>query len=175
MKTYALDATCFIDAALNPPSLTKDALQTIFQAAEQGRIALMVSLHTLHELEDKKDAASELARRLPSLPHYPISTWDEQVARWDEIAGTWNDARENQERQFVLKELANSGTSIRDRGAYIDAYCSRLDGFVTSDSALVKGGPSSRINTQFATKVMRPEELAKSLDLDSKAQAEEPR
>jgi hypothetical protein len=35
-------------------------------------VLLKVSLQTLHELEQKKDAAWELAKTIPELPHWPI-------------------------------------------------------------------------------------------------------
>ena len=162
MKTYALDTNCFIDA-VNPASSSRGALQRIFRAANTRQISLKVSLHTLHELEERKDEALELAKTLPELPHWPIGSWDEQVGTWEQQAGTWDDGKRNDQIQLRLNALAKSGTSIRDRGGYIDALRNRLDGFVTSDKQLVGSAPSSRINSQFSTKVITPEELAKVL------------
>jgi hypothetical protein len=163
MKTYALDTNCFIDA-VTPASSSWSALQQIFRADAMRKISLKVSLQTLHELEEKKGKAFELANSLPKLQHWPIGSWDEQVGTWKEQVGTWNDAKRNDEIQSLVRALAKSGTSIRDRGAYLDALCNKLDGFVTSDKQLVGSGPSSRINSKFPTKVVTPEELVSLLD-----------
>ncbi len=138
-------------------------LQRIFGAAGTGQVSLKVSLQTLHELEQRKDEALELAKTLPVLLHWPIGSWDEQVGTWEQQAGTWDDVSRNDQIQADLRDLAKSGTSIRDRGAYIDALRNKMDGFVTSDKQLVGPGPSTRINNRFKTKVVTPEELAKLL------------
>lgn len=67
--------------------------------------------------------------------------------------------------QMELEQLAKSGTDIRDRGGFIDALCSGLDGFVTSDKQLVGSGPAKRINEWFSTKVLTPEQLADELGI----------
>jgi hypothetical protein len=162
MKTYALDTNCFIDA-VNPSSSSYDALQQVLQAAERGQVSLRVSLQTLDELEERKDEAWELAKSIPELPHWPIGTLGEQVGTFRQQEGTFNDARRNDQIQSELKALAKSGTDIRDRGGYIDALCNRLNGFVTSDKQLVGSGPSARINKQFSTKVLTPEQVAEEL------------
>jgi hypothetical protein len=162
MKSYALDAMCFI-YAVNPDSPSYGALKLIFSAAATGIVALTVSEQTLHELEKKQDAALELAKTLPVLSHWPIGNWDEQIGAWKEQAGSWHDAKRNDEIQSLLNTRANAGTSIRDRGAYIDAFCNAQDGFITSDGAFVKSGPSLRINREFRTKVLTPEELASEI------------
>jgi len=162
MKTYALDANCFIDA-VNPKSQSYEAIQRILSAFNSGKLSLKVSLQTLHELEEKKDAAWEFAKTLPELPHWPIGRWDEQVGSWSQLTGTWDDMERNDRIQLELKALAKSGTDIRDRGGYIDALCYVLDGFVTSDKQLVGTGPSKRINERFFTKVLTPEELVEEL------------
>jgi hypothetical protein len=162
MKTYALDTNCFIDA-VNPRSQSYEVIQRILSAFNSGKMSLKVSLQTLHQLEEKKDAAWELAKTLPELPHWPIGTWDEQVGTWAQQTGTWDDGKRNDKIQLELKALAKSGTDIRDRGGYIDALCSELDGFVTSDKQLVGTGPSKRINERFFTKVLTPEQVAEEL------------
>lgn len=163
MKTYAWDTNCFI-SAVNPASPSYDALQRILRAAHRGQVSLKVSLQTLHELEERKDEACKLAKTLPELPHWPIGSW-EQVGTWKQQTGTWDDARRNDRIQSELKALAKSGTDIRDRGGYIDALCNGLDGFVTSDKQLVGSGPSARINKQFSTKVLTPEQVAEELSV----------
>jgi hypothetical protein len=162
MKTYALDTNCFINA-VNPASPSYDALQRILRAADRGQVSLKVSLQTLHELEERKDEVWKLAKTLPELPHWPIGSWDEQVGTWKQQTGTWDEARRNDQIQSELKALAKSGTDIRDRGGYIDALCNGLDGFVTSDKQLVGSGPAARINKQFSTKVLTPEQVAEEL------------
>lgn len=162
METYALDTNCFIDA-VNPSASSYHALQRILQAAERGQVSLRVSLQTLDELEEREDEAWELAKSIPELPHWPIGTWGEQVGTWKQQEGTWDDARQNDQIQLELKALAKSGTDIRDRGGYIDALCNGLNGFVTSDKQLVGLGPSARINKQFSTKVLTPEQVAEEL------------
>src|SRR3989304_6352065 len=123
MKTYALDANCFIDA-VNLASPSYDIMQRLLAASKSGKLFLKVSLHTLHELEQRQDEALKIAKTLPKLPHWPIGTWDEQVGTWKQQTGTWDDARRNDKIQLELKALAKSGTDIRDRGGYIDALCS---------------------------------------------------
>ena len=162
MKIYALDTNCFINA-VNPTSHSYPALRVIIDAAENGVISLKVSLQTLHELEEKKDAAWKLAKSQSELEHHGIGSWDEQVGTWKQEAGTWDDGRHDNAIQLELKALANAGTDIRDRGAYIDALRSGLDGFVTSDKQLTATGPASRINDRFSTKVLTPEQLATEL------------
>jgi len=164
MKTYALDANCFIDA-VNPSSSSYDALQRILQTAKKGRVSLKVSLQTLEELKGREDEAWELAKSMPELRHWPIGTWEEQVGTWEQQTGTWDDARQNDQIQSELKALAKSGTDIRDRGGYIDALRNGLNGFVTSDKQLVGPGPSARINKRFSTKALTPEQVAEELDI----------
>lgn len=162
MKTYALDTNCFI-SAVNPTSPSYDALQRILLAAKCGEVSLKVSLQILHELEQKQDEALKLAKTLPELPHWPIGAWDDQVGVWQQQTGTWDDMKWNDHIQMELEQLANSGTDIRDRGSFIDALRSGLDGFVTSDKQLVGSGPQKRINERFSTKVLTPEQLADEL------------
>jgi hypothetical protein len=164
MKIYALDANCFINA-VNPTSHSYDALKRIFKASNRGQVLLKVSVQTLHELEEMKDEAWKLAKTLPELPHWMIGDWSEQVGSWDQLTGTWDDIRRNDQVQLELKALAKSGTDIRDRGGYIDALRNGLDGFVTSDKQLVGSGPSARINKQFSTKVLTPEQVVEELGI----------
>ena len=138
-------------------------MQCLLAAFKTCKVSLKVSLQTLSQLEDKQDEAWRLAKTLPELPHFPIGTWDEQIGTWDQETGTWNDAKQNDKIQLEIKALAKSGTDIRDRGGYIDALCSGLDGFVTSDKHLVGSGPSKRINKRFFTKVLTPGQLVKEL------------
>lgn len=164
MRTYGLDANCFINA-VNSASTSYHALKRLFDAAKRDEVSLKVSQQTLYELEAKMDEAWQLANTLPKLPHWPIGTWDEQVGTWKQATGTWDDAKKNDEIQMELEKLAKSGNDIRDRGAYIDALRSGLDGFLTSDKQLVGSGPAKRINKQFSTKVLTPEQLAEELGL----------
>ncbi len=164
MKTYALDTNCFINA-VKPEASSYEAMQQILRAANREQVALWVSLHTLHELENRRDEAWQLAETLPVLPHWPIGSWNDQVGSWKQQTGTWDDGRRNDRIQLELQELAKSGTDIRDRGGYIDALCNGLDGFVTSDKQLVGSGPSERINNRFSTKVMTPEHAAEEVGI----------
>ena len=162
MKTYALDANCLIDA-VRTESPSHGTMQRLLAAAKDGIVCFKVSLQTLHELEEKKDEAWKLAKNLDELPHWPIGSWDEQVGSWEQQTGSWNDARRNDEIQMNLKQLAKSGTDIRDRGAYIDALRAKLKGFLTSDKQLVGSGPQVRINETFSTIVLTPQQLANEL------------
>lgn len=162
MKTFALDANCFINA-VNPASRSYPAVRSIFRAAEKRRISLAVSLQTLHELARRQDEAWELANSQTKLPHWSVGSWDEQVGTWEQEEGSWADAQYDDAIQLQLKSLANAGTDIRDRGAFIDALRNGLDGFITSDKQLVASGPAARINHAFSTKVLSPEQLATEL------------
>ncbi len=157
-----LDSNCFIDD-LNQESRAYMPLQEIFKASNRGKIALFVSLHSLHELERKPDEAFALAKSLPLLLHYPIGSWEEQVGAWSQLAGTWEDAKRNKEIQQGLKNLAKSGADLRDLGAYIDALYARADVFVTSDKDLVGKGPSNRIAEKYKLRIVTPEKLAAQL------------
>lgn len=158
-----LDSNCFIDA-FNPISKSYDAMQKILALSSEGKLEMFVSLQNLSELEERDDAAAKLAKSVHRLPHYGIGTWDEQVGTWEEQAGTWNQSEEDQERQRKIKELANTGSSIRDRGGYIDAIRNNLDAFVTSDTAFVKTGPAKKLNDEFLTKVLTPQEVVLSIE-----------
>lgn len=162
-----LDTNCFIDAT-NPTSRAHEALQIILKASHSGKITLLVSLHSLHELEQKPDEALALAKSLPLLPHFPIGTWGEQVGSWSQAAGTWEDAKRNEEIQNDLKKRAKSGADIRDRGAYIDALHAHANVFVTSDEGLAGNGPSSRIAAKYELRIMTPTGLASELSSKSK-------
>jgi predicted nucleic acid-binding protein len=150
-----LDANCFIDAA-NPLSVAHPCLQQILAAARSGKIGLMVSRHTLAELARKPDAAYELAKTVEITHYWPIGTIAEQVAMIEQLAGTWEDARRNEQIQEELEQLAKSGNDIRDRGAYIDALGTAADAFVTSDRQLVGSGPAKRIEDRFRLRVLTP-------------------
>jgi ribosomal protein L30E len=111
MKAYALDTNCFIDA-VNPGSQSYKVMKRILSAFNSGKVLLKVSLQTLHELEQKKDAAWELAKTIPELPHWPIGTWDDQVGTWAQQTGTWDDGKRNDKIQLEIKALLKSGTYI---------------------------------------------------------------
>ncbi len=156
------DANQFINA-VNPMTVAYADLQTILAGRTAGRLGLTVSLHTIHELEIKPDAALALARTAVVLPYYPIGSWDDLVGTWNDLAGTWDDIRRNDSARQTIERLAKAGASIRDAGAYIDALRARVDYFVTSDRALVDPGPLSRIQSQFGLKIVSPAELAAML------------
>jgi predicted nucleic acid-binding protein len=157
-----LDTNCFINA-VNQTRQAYEAVQVILKASHSDKITLFVSLHSLHELEQKPDEALALAKSLPLLPHFPIGTWGEQVGTWSQTAGTWEDAKRNEEIQNDLKKRVKSGADIRDRGAYIDAVHAHVDVFVTSDEDLAGKGPSSRIAEKYELRIMTPVELASEL------------
>ena len=164
MKKYVLDTNCFINA-VNKSSTSCHSILHLLEAAKNGDICVGVSLHTLHELEEKKDDAWKLAKSLPEVGHWPIGTWGEQVGIWKQQSGTWDDIRRNDQIQEELEKLAKSGNDIRDRGAFIDALCSNYDGFVTSDKQFIGSGPVRRINERFLTKVISPEDLLEEISI----------
>lgn len=157
----ALDTNCFIDA-VNPMAHANKAMRLILEAHESGRVTAMVSRHTLAELHDPPEAR-RFAETLPVLPHWPIGTIAEQVATIEQLAGTWEDARRNEQIQNELKQLAKSGNDIRDRGAFLDALLGGADVFVTSDEQVAASGPSTRIQDRFGLRVLRPADLAYEL------------
>lgn len=138
-------------------------MQEILAMSNQGKLEIFVSLQNLSELEEHRDEATKLANSIDKLPHFGIGSWNEQVATWKEQAGTWDQAKEDEGRQIRIDELAKSGSSIRDRGGYIDAIRSDLDAFVTSDKQFVAVGPAKRLNEEFTTKVLTPQELCRAL------------
>ena len=151
MKRYALDANCFIDAA-NPSSSSHTAMHRIFQAAARGELELSVSLHTLHELEARKDEAWDWRGLRLNCPIGLLVVGRSKSEPGSNRREPGMIGRRNDEIQTELKSLAKSGTDIRDRGGYIDALRNGLDGFVTSDKQIVGNGPSGRINGRFQTR-----------------------
>ncbi len=146
----ALDTNCFIDA-VDIGSHAHAAMQRIFEERAAGALVLVVSLHSLAELQARGGAALEIALSCVQIVHYPI--------------GSWADAKRNQAIQFELRTLAKPGSSIRDRGAYIDALLDGADAFLTSDAQLAKSGPAQRIQARFGLKVVRPIDYAANVDL----------
>jgi hypothetical protein len=65
----------------------------------------------------------------------------------EQLAGTWEDAKRNEQIQQELEQLAKSGNDIPDRGAYLDALRAGADAFVTSDKQLVGTSPAARIQS----------------------------
>ena len=158
----ALDTNCFIDA-FNPASPNHQPAKRLLQFGSAGAVDLLVSRHTLAQLDTKDDEASRVAHTLPILPHWPIGTWDDQVGTWDQLEGTWDDARRHDEIQAEIEVLAKAGTDIRDRGAYLDALMAGVHAFVTSDKQLVGSGPASRIGTRFGLRCETPQAMVREL------------
>ncbi len=158
----ALDANCFIDS-INHKVPTYEHMQRILKAYDNSLITLLISRHTLSELEKKKDAALDLAIKLPVLPHWPIGAWKDQITTWKELTGTWDDVKRNDDIQKEIKSLAKSGNDIRDRGAYLDALLANMDAFITSDKQLVGSAPTERIMNRFSLRVITPEALANEI------------
>jgi predicted nucleic acid-binding protein len=102
VKRYALDTNCCIDAT-NPSSPSHSSMERISHAAARGELELSVSLHTLHELEGRKDKALDLARAQVELPHWPIATWKERVGTWKQQT----DGTMSFERNEVAREVWN--------------------------------------------------------------------
>jgi len=63
------------------------------------------------------------------------------------------------ETQEKIGALAKSGNDIRDRGAYIDAIRGNMYAFITSDKQLVGSGPANKLNNEFKTQVLTPNQL----------------
>jgi len=153
----SLDANCFIDA-FNPHSQAHVCMKRIFAHRASCKVKIFVSMHTIHELERKPDAALDLAKIYPKLPYWPIGTINEILGTIAQLTGTFDDARRNHEIEQELAILAKSGNDIRDRGALIDALHAAMDYFVTSDTQLVGSGPAGRIQTRFGLGIIRPAE-----------------
>jgi len=155
----ALDTNCFIDA-MNQQSPSHTAMQRILIAQAARQVDIHVSLHTLHELEQKPDAALDLARGFQLLPYWPIGTIKELVGTISQATGTFDDIRRNDVIQQELESLAKAGNDIRDRGAYIDALRASMDIFVTSDTHLAGKDQAQRILDRFHMRIVRPDEAA---------------
>jgi len=161
-----LDTNCLLDAA-DENSNAYPSLQEIISAGAAGLVELCVSRHSLSELckdEPVTQRARFIAGKMTSLPHYPIGSWDEQVATWDQASGTWDDVRDNQALQIKVVSLAKAGIDIRDCGAYIDAIRAKADAFVTSDRQLAAGVPATRLKEAFGLRVLTPAGLAKQFN-----------
>ena len=162
MQKVTLDTNCFIDS-FKPGSYAYPYMQKIIEAHNSNKIIITVSRHTLSEIKEPTEALN-FAKACEILSHFPIGTFGEQVAAWKELAGTFEDAKINQEIQEELEQLANSGNDIRDRGAYIDAINAHVDAFVTSDGQFAKSGPAERIEKRFGLRVVTPKQLADEID-----------
>lgn len=155
-----LDANCFIDAA-SPQSKVFADMRCLLQAHSVGRIQLNVSRHTLSELHSQ--SAQLVASAIPIVPHFPIGTWEDQVASWQDVSGTWAESARNELLQLEVSTLAKAGSSLRDRGAYLDALISSADVFITSDKQLVGSAPAVRIQSRFGLRVATPSQVASEL------------
>jgi predicted nucleic acid-binding protein len=152
-----LDANCFIDAT-DSSAAAYPHLQRIFASALSGRLKLAASRHTLAEVK-YPTAAWDLAGSVEVVPYWPIGAIADQVATIKDLAGTWEDAVQNQKVQEELEALAKSGNDVRDRGAYLDALRAGANVFITSDKQLVGGGPARRIEKAFKLRVLTPCQL----------------
>jgi predicted nucleic acid-binding protein len=149
-----LDANCFIDA-VDPSSNSHPCLTRLFSVATARGVLLAISRHTLAEVQ-RPDAARELAKTVEVVPYWPIGTISEQVGTIEQLAGTWEDAKRNEQIQQEMEQLAKSGNDIPDRGAYLDALRASADAFVTSDRQLVGTSPAARIQAKFGLRVLTP-------------------
>ncbi|MBU0533973.1 MAG: PIN domain-containing protein [Candidatus Omnitrophica bacterium] len=154
----ALDTNCFIDVN-NPNSSTYSSLSKIFELANKGKIELYISRHTLDELSKKPDRAYALAKTITILSYWPVGSWDDLVGTWKDLTGTWDDIGRNNLIKEEIKNLAKSGTSIRDQGAYIDSLHSKIEFFITSDKKMAKSNPAKRLYERFGLKVITPKEV----------------
>jgi predicted nucleic acid-binding protein len=159
----ALDTNCFINA-VHPESQLYTSMQQLLAAYSAGIVQLHVSLHSLHELEQKPDEALILARKLQTLTYWPIGTIKELVGKISQMTGTFGDMRRNHTIQQELECLAKSGNDLRDRGALIDALHASMDFFVTSDKHLVGSGPAERIFKKFHLQIVRPDDAARIIE-----------
>lgn len=157
-----LDTNCFIDAT-NPTAPSYAALQVLFKACLSQQLTIMVSRHTLFELSVKPDDAYQLAQTFEILPHWPVGSIGEQISMIKDLAGTWEDAYQNEKNQKELKKLAKSGNGIRDRGSLVDAMRIKADVFVTSDSQLVGTEPAKRIQKRFGIRILSPSNLVSEI------------
>jgi hypothetical protein len=158
------DANCIIDA-VSQSSHSYPFLRRLFSAARsRPDLTLAISRHTIAEVKEPNDAV-ELAHSLAVVPYWPIGAICEQIATWEQLAGTWEDAKRNEEILQELKKLAKSGNDIRDRGAYLDALHAAADVFLTSDKHLAGSGPAQRLRSRFGLRVLRPREIVLELGL----------
>ncbi len=137
---------------------TRELIEEILEIRQRRR-----SAHTTSELFFRMIALERAFGRRSEIEPELLKYFPVALGTWAQQTGTWDDAKRNDKIQLEVKALAKFGTDIRDRGGYIDALCSELDGFVTSDKELVGAGPSKRINERFFTKVLTPEQLAEEL------------
>ena len=154
----ALDTNCFIDA-INKNSKLYNSMKKILEYAKIGKINIYVSRHTLDELSKKPDKAYEIAKTMLTLPYCPIGSWNDIFGTWNDLNCTWDDIGKNDKLVDELKQLAKSGSDIRDQGAYIDALHAGMNFFVTSDRQFVASEPAKKIENHFGLRVITPKEL----------------
>lgn len=162
-----LDTNCFSDVVdANSPS--HDAVKKLFMAADLGRIEIWTSRHVLVELSVKSGIPLDLAKKCKLLPHYVVGSWDEQLISWEQVNSTWAQAKGIDRKQLVLKGLAKTQNSLRDRGIYLDSLMAGMDFFMTSDRQFADKRPSLEIENKFGLKIITPNNfIAKYLEVDA--------
>jgi predicted nucleic acid-binding protein len=160
MTVLVFDTNCFI-AATHPGEPSSAAVVELIEAARVHIVEVRVSMHTLCELESGAakhgTAALDLARAFDRVPYFPVGSYKELLGSINDLAGTWDDAKGNERlQQLIADQLANAGSGLRDRGAFVDALRARAT-FVTSDKQLVAVRPASRIFEATGIRPITPE------------------
>lgn len=157
------DSTFWIEATKDDRSESA----SVVALAMSQRHRLGVSKHSLTELDAGAPrygpAASQLARSFEQLPYYPLGTIDELLGSISELSGSFDEMRQNESLRSQLGQVASQGTSLRDRGALIDALWAKAQFFVSSDHGLVALGPRKRIESSLSISVRTPAEMAREL------------
>lgn len=153
------DTNCWIEASGDP----KSSAAQFFLSASERNCRIACSKHSLVELAAGTlkygSDAETLARNYCELPYCPIGTFNELVGTISELAGTLADMRANEVLREQLGELAKQGTSVRDRGALIDAVRAGAAYFVTADRGLTDPGPRTRIERMLPIRIRTPTEI----------------
>ncbi|MDP1861119.1 MAG: hypothetical protein Q8K82_20765 [Gemmatimonadaceae bacterium] len=163
MPIALLDANCFI-AASQTAHPEHAAASRVFALGLSGRATLVISQHTLLELANRPDAAYELAKGLQVVPCFPFGRIQDLAGPISGLGGTIGQIGASDRKADIIGRLARSGSSLRDRGAVLDAIEAHVDFFVTSDRALVDLEPARRLHDRYGLRFLTPGEFCLSLD-----------
>jgi hypothetical protein len=156
----AVDTDCII-SLFKPQEEMHLPMLRINEMYQEGKIDLYISAKTIVQLT-RGGPPLEYAKSLLMLPNYPVGRIADQVGTWGEMAGTWNDAKENEELQEKVSALTKKSVNIRDRQIVIDSYRGKMDILLTNDHGLCGERQARNLKELLGISVMTPKEFLSS-------------
>lgn len=168
MVRALLDSNCFIACAQPEHPDHADSVAAV-EGARVAHVELCVSQHTLLELRRKPDSAFAQASSLNVVNCMPFGRIADLAGPISGLGGTLADIVRSDEMVAEMRELARTGSSLRDRGALLDAIAARVDFFGTSDRALCDSAPATRIHRRFGLRTVTPRAFVIAINSTSHA------